>query len=433
MSVLSETGRLRKVIIHRPGPEWDLVPCGPGALTKYLIEDIFVLSKAQEEHDCLTKVLRLFLGPDNVIDFSHLLTTVCHNANTRLELIGAVTALESLGLKTVEALASLKPADLADVLVRGAVISESQHETYENIFPPLPNLMFTRDIGVSVPRGFILAHAATPTRRRETLLMRYVLRHPIFKDVKKLDIISYQNEIFWHNLRGGEAVSLEGGDLLVLNKATLFVGTGERTTETGFFLLLDLLQSAKSPIKTVIRAVLPSERASMHLDTVITAIGHQQFMVYGPVVDNLLFEVYRRPFKRSDKNVFNFSKAMQEAGFPEVQSLDCGGSYQVFRSREQWTDGANLLAIAPGVLLGYDRNKETASVLKGCGYKYFEPHEHGWQDLMDLATRFQQNGKTEEKILVGLPGSELSRARGGPRCMTMPLVRDSIVDDDESE
>lgn len=425
ISVLSEAGRLNKVVIHRPGPEWDLVPCGPGALERYLIEDIFMLPRAQEEHDCFTRVLRLFLGEENVIELADLLVEVCKDNDTRMELIGAVTALESLGLKLSDGLKTLPAEDLANVLIRGANVTTSDTATYENLFPPLPNLLFTRDIGVAMPDGFIVAHANTLARRRETLLMRYILRHPIFEGANKYDIRDYTHDIFWGHF-GAEDTALEGGDVLVVDDHTLFIGTGQRTTEAGFFALLSLLeQDEDNPITTVIRAVIPKERASMHLDTVITAVAPREFMVHQPVLDAVVFERYTRPFDMDGGDTFSFDDLKKKLKIDRFHY--CGGAHFLFGGREQWTDGANLFAIAPGILLGYDRNVETAKELKKVGYKYLEPRDKDWKEIEKLAEEFKKTGRIAEKIIIGLPGAELSRARGGPRCMTMPLMRESVA------
>ncbi len=153
IDVKSEIGALRKVLIHPPGLEWDLVPCGPKALDRYLIEDIFVLGRAREEHDCLSRILELFLGRENVLRFESLLGEACNDKQTRVEIIAAVAALESLGRETIKKLSDLSPEEVASALIRGAVIrkeDESRKSSYKNIFRPLPNLLFTRDLAWTI-------------------------------------------------------------------------------------------------------------------------------------------------------------------------------------------------------------------------------------------------------------------------------------------
>lgn len=426
--VSSDIARLQKVLVHEPGPEWDLIPCGPGVLERYLTEDIFVLSRAQEEHHVLTDVLGQFIGAQNVFEFARLLEEVLAQPANKTELIGAVTALESLGCGAAQALRDLPDKELAKALLHGAIIGnpDSGPSSYKNIFPSIPNLLFTRDLGAAIPGGFVICHAAKPARRRETLLMRFVLRYDLFKNTNILDVRDFSGKIFWADIDGGEPVSIEGGDIVILNENTLMVGTGERTTEGAFILLLDLLEKFKSPIRTVIRALIPKERASMHLDTVFTVLNENETMAYRPVIDDYEYQVYPAPYT-VDPPKTTFIKAMKAAGLAHLKCLSCGGENRLLQSREQWTDGANLFAIAPGVLIGYDRNLVTAGVLENNKYRYLQAtKKKDMREIGKIAADFKA-GNAVPPVMIGIPGAELSRARGGARCMTMPLARADLL------
>lgn len=428
LGVTSEIGVLRKVVLHLPGLEWDLVPCTPGSLASYLIEDIFSLKVAKDEHECFSKVLGHFVGKENVLEFVDLLSEVCEEKSSRLEIVASVAALESLGRRVCDQLLALDAHKLALALIRGAIIeNETDRLSYANLFAPLPNLLFTRDLGAAIPGAYIICHAAMPARRRETLLMRYVLKNVLFKDVDILDVrdgewSAKEDEIFWTELVSEEGVSIEGGDIIVLDEETLIIGTGERTTWPALMILLKKLRRTSS-IKNVIRVVLPQARATMHLDTVFTVINRQEFMIYEPVIKDADFYVYQKP-SFDEKKAVDFSDALGYAGCTNITFVQCGNGHPLFGGREQWTDGVNVFAVAPDILVGYERNTETIQALKNKGYQYL--HAGNEMDKIESAGKDFKENKLDRRIIIGLPGSELSRGRGGPRCMSMPLLRDPL-------
>lgn len=421
----SEIGFLKKILIHCPGQEWDLIPCLPGSLKHYLIEDILVLPKAQKEHRIFTNILALFIGKENVLEFKDLLTEVCTDQNNNKEIVAAIAALESLGQKTIQNLLKLSPADLAKTLICGSIIKQdSPKDSYENLFDPIPNLLFTRDIGVAIPNGFIICHAAKKARQRETLLMRYVLRHKTFTHLRIIDIRNKSNDIFWGRFAGNTKCHIEGGDVLVINENTLMIGTGERTTEFGFYTLLKTLREEGVSIKNIIRAIIPKQRGSMHLDTLLTMTNKDEFIAHEDIVQNIEFHIYKYPYKNEAKKPLKFLEALSQAAqINSPKIVKCGGENPLFQSREQWTDGANLLAIAPKILLGYSKNEETIKTLQKSGYTYLEA-QRDLAKIEDLAKQCKNNNY--DPVIIGLPGSELSRARGGPRCMSMPLIREGL-------
>lgn len=394
IEVKSEIGALRKVVVHAPGPEWDLVPCGPKVLERFLIEDIFVLREARREHDHLTRILRLFLGDENVLEFETLLEEVCSDVINKRELVSAIAVLDSLGLDTTQNLLSsdLDSRGLARALIRGAIVDVGDKGSYKNLFKPIPNLLFTRDLGAAIPGGFIICYARKEARQRETLLMRYVLRANQFEGTTIFDIRELQSELFWHDIGGGEPVCIEGGDVVVLNESTVMVGTGERTTEAGLGFLLDQLRAKHSSVGTIVRAILPEVRETMHLDTVFTVISNEEFMLHRPVIDECEFIIYQDPYEKENASrPLSFEEALKEVGLHHMDKIQCGGESELFQGREQWTDGANLFAIASGLTIGYDRNQETRKVLEQRGYRYLEAaNGNDTEEIESIARAFRR-------------------------------------------
>lgn len=448
LSVSSEIGALRKVLVHAPGPEWDFVPAVPELAQQYLIEDIFFLLDAQDEHGALRRVLGLFIGDENVLDFRDLLSSVCEHDDNRSQIVAAVAGLEFPGDEISAQLSdpdSVSAKDLATALICGAIVTEgTPKRDYKNLFPPIPNLMFTRDLGIARSGTFILGHPAKPARRREALLMRFLLKtSKLFSGGQVIDVRNLLEDAFWADMSAERTAepwrraSIEGGDVLVLDDDTLMVGTGERTTRMGLYHLMEIL--AENPDlpapKRIIRVGLPQERTSMHLDTVLTMLDRKEFMVFPPIVDEAEFFVYKHPYEeeeiRKEEKIRNatrmsFTEALEEAKIGPVEIVKCGGENFLSQNREQWTDGANMFAIGPGVVLGYDRNTETAEALKERGYRYLRWSNGDDLEKIDNAARRFRAGELEERIAIGLPGAELSRARGGARCMTLPLERDPV-------
>jgi arginine deiminase len=422
VSVTSEFHPLGQVIIHEPGYEWNLVTVEHDMPEKFLIEDVLFTDRAAADHREFTACLRHAAGPDAVLEFTDLLTDILVDRETRSDVIGAVSALEGIGIRTHDFLLSesLPPRSLADLLIAGAHKPEhADAVAYKVLFPPIPNLLFTRDLGMFFGDAVILSHPAKAVRRREGLLAQYIFRnHPLFANTEIIDIL---DDATVHGLP--EGIHLEGGDLLVLDAETLIIGSSERTTDTAINLLTRRLLN-EGRAKRVIKVTMPQDRATMHLDTVFTMIGRDDCVYYPPFFsesddhrpcDCSTYELVNgrieTVFRSAPGGLFT---SLAQLGYQFPNRIPCGGDIPHYQTREQWTDGANLFAVLPRVAFIYERNTQTIETFRRSGFAVMTPTQFVATDPARL-----------DRVLVTLSGAELSRGRGGARCMTMPFTRRS--------
>lgn len=426
----SEIGRLRKVLIHEPGLEWELVPAGLGNLQeRYLVEDLFVLETARAEYEIFKNVLATFLGGGNVFEFSEQLTKSLRKKSVRREVVAAVAAIETLGFGAITRLhTDLTPSQLAAALIRGAIIRNSDdRQRFTNLFHPLPNLIFTRDIGAMLPGALVIARAANEIRQREILLLRHIVEYgDLFQATTKIDLGDQPFRIFWHGARR-TPVSIEGGDIMVLDRNTLLIGVGQRTTEDAALTLMRRIFE-HTEISTIVLVDIPAERASMHLDTIFTRISKSEFVCFKPAFTELKMTRWLKTSKGPEeakekkKGRLFLREWLEQKLKVELKWIECGGPSKLFAHREQWSDGANLLALAPGVVVAYRRNKETTKQLMNNGYEHVRGENRS--RVQHLVS--QLDAGKHPRAIITIPDSELSKARGGPRCMAMPLLRDSL-------
>ena len=404
IKVASEIAPLKRVMLHRPGAE--LEHLAPRVLERLLFDDIPFLRSAQKEHDDFADILRTH-GVE-VVYLEDLMTDVLRSSEERKQrfvtqfiaeggaaaqryreplkdfLLG-ISDEKELVLKTMSGV-SLKElrTDRSSPLV-DLLQPESRF-----LLEPIPNLYFTRDPFAVIGRSVSLHHMYSATRQRETIYGEYILAfHPDMQTERQL---CYHRE---------DPFSIEGGDLLNLSEHVLGVGISQRTTPEAIELLAqNLFTDEASAIDTLLAFDIPGIRAFMHLDTVITQVDRDKFVIHPGILGSL--RVFRiTPGKNGGLLAEELSDSLEQIlaehlGLDRAILIKCGGNDRIASEREQWNDGSNTLCISPGTVIAYDRNYVTNSVLDKNGIEVLE-----------------------------LPSSELSRGRGGPRCMSMPLLRDS--------
>lgn len=403
--VKSEIGKLRKVLIHRPGGELEHLT--PEYLTTLLFDDIPYLKRAQVEHDSFADTLRgcgvevvylcdlvaQALDTDPYVR-RQFITEFLSNADTRIvghekelfKLLMDEPDTRTMVLRTMEGIID----DGFDFKKTNPLLNLTRTKA-GFILDPIPNLYFTRDPMASVGCGASLNHMFSVTRNRETIYMKYVFEHhPDFQNkVKKY----YDPSIPY---------SIEGGDIHNLSEDTLTIGLSERTTAQAIEVLARrIFADEESTIRNILAIDIPNMRAFMHLDTVLTQADKDVFIVHPGILHNI--KVYRVfPGAKGTIKAESLKGTLESIfcrflGLDEVRFIKCGGNNMIAAEREQWNDGSNALCVEPGTVIVYDRNTITNDILRDNGLKTLE-----------------------------IASSELSRGRGGPRCMSMPLVRDAL-------
>jgi arginine deiminase len=424
IAVHSEIGPLRTVVVHQPGREIDRMT--PSMMQDLLFDDLLHGARAREEHRRFQQVLRLFA---EVLQVQDLLEEVLADPGRREHVLGDLSTTLRLAPEIVERLAALDAEKLAAALVEGL---EQPHPeitgSIDSLFllPPIPNYYFQRDPVIPVGDRLVRGSMATPARLREPLVSGAVFEHhPRF---------ARPDGIFWfHEFRAGwgKNVSyarmrphIEGGDVLVLREDLLAIGYSERTEETTIERLAEALKKAGSAVRQIVVLAIPHERSFMHLDTVFTQASEGECLCYAPMIlaggaeeaDVYSIDLTQEEVTWTSEN--DFLSALKKRGL-DLEPIPCGGSDPIDEQREQWTDGANVFAVAPGIIVCYDRNERTADELDRHGYEIVRD-----DDL--LLGRREIDAKGGRKYAIQLSTTELARARGGPRCMTMPLVRERL-------
>jgi arginine deiminase len=371
----------------------------------------------QAEHDTFTAVLRAFLGDANVMETQQLiLEALDADGDTKLELLDLIVNYEELPKSTHDMLKDLPHEQLSEVLITG-YCTQDDHI----LFDPIPNFIFTRDIAVVVNDHVVVTKAAKEARFRENFLTRFIFwSHPVFQEMRKAGKVINLNKVdIFPPSKRGEWVSVEGGDMMILNEDYLLIGHSERTSEHGIRSLAQYLLD-RGIVNNVAQINIPHDRSCMHIDTIFTQIHHNHIVSFKPIVNEGLsssVEVLRRHGKPG------YYPSVQDFILEEINSsmrfILSGNGESPYQEREQWTDGCNLVAIRPGVALTYDRNPKTEEAFEAAGYSIL----HAYDFLKAVETGRIQPDQLQNTIIT-LPSSELSRARGGSHCMTCPIERE---------
>lgn len=394
--VYSEIGNLKTVILHRPGEEIENLT--PDYLERLLFDDIPFLKVAREEHDNFAKILQ-----NNGVEVLYLEKLAAEAVECKyVKELFLNEVIEECGIehkeqieKLKEFLKSLPTKAMVDKIMAGVRKKEVGYKEDFNEYPflmdPMPNLYFTRDPFASIGKGITLNSMRTKTRRRETIFGKYIFKyHPEFKD---------SNVPLWYDR--SHQYNIEGGDELVLSSEVLAVGHSERTDREAVLTMAKNIFEAGESFNTVLIFDIPKIRAFMHLDTVFTMIDYDKFTVHPGIEGSL--KVTAVTFDKKNKELItkdeegSLEKILSKYLNKDITLIRCGGGDKIISGREQWNDGSNTLAIAPGKVVTYERNYITNEIL----------------DKYNIT-------------VLSMASSELSRGRGGPRCMSMPIYREDL-------
>ena len=409
LHVPSEIGALKKVCLHRPGEE--LLNLPPFELERLLFDDVPFLEVAQEEHDTFAQILR-----DQGVEVLYLEKLVAEVFDTvpeaREEFLDQYIA--EAGIKGQEmpkvvreklnsitdnlefvqkTMAGLTKAEIdmplhASTTLDSLVNTDSESDL---IIDPMPNLYFTRDPFAVVGNGVCLNRMYSVTRNRETLYGKYIFKyHPDYKDVS----LYFRRDAAFHT---------EGGDVLNINEHTLAVGISQRTQAAAIDVMAqNIFWNSDSKVDRILAFDIPNNRAMMHLDTVFTQIDVDKFTIHPAIMGTLKVYELTPGTTPGDVKIKEISDTLEHiledaTGVDQIKLIPCGGGDPIAAAREQWNDGSNTLAVAPGKICVYARNTVTNDVL--------------YKEGLDLLV---------------VPSAELSRGRGGPRCMSLPFWREDL-------
>ena len=412
-NIQSEIDPIRLVITHKPGYEHEFITPsnlkekanginGPIFNPDYLLfDDLIYVEKAVKEHEELYNILHYFTD-GNCYEFIDILKVVISDNNIKNNLIDECINLEKdLYNNQIDRklLIKLEISDLIKVLLSG-------YNKNTKIFNyPIPNLIFTRDIAVCVGKTILITWSKKDVRKRENILAKYLFSYyPAFSEMNIYDFHSNHPDL-----------SIEGGDILVFDEKRICIGVSERTPIESINKLASLFFN--EGFRTIIAIELPKKRALMHLDTIFTRINNKEVLVFPPILDskhlNTIY-LYKNNNPEPKKIIKDLLTVLEDDGIKNT-FIKCGSDSKIMQEREQWTDGANAFTLSPGKIIGYDCNTYTIEELQNAGYTAITSEEY--------INDYKEFNESSEKFIITLKGSELSRGRGGPRCLTLPIFR----------
>ena len=473
ISVTSEVGTLKRLLVH--SPDSGLGKVVPSKAQDWLFEDIVHLETIRkDEYDYYTKILLYFLDPekikgklaqidskandrafykpehdsffksDKVIELQWLLAEILEDANIKTELVSSVCAIEGCTYANQKILLQYSAKELAKTFVSGTSCDK------QLLFAPIPNFIFTRDIGITINNYVLLNKPAKKARTREALLAKYIFfNHPLFADYEGniIELSDSQHSFLLPKEDDDKKVTLEGGDIMVVSEKHLLVGVSERTTSEAAVKITNTMFDMGIVEKVTIIKI-PKKRDYMHIDTIFTQVKRNVWVMLG--------NFSRKAVKHEDENaierilevkkeekikILQFHKKCPDNPISfesledllvdisktdlhcdeEVKIIFSGNNEFPYSAREQWTDSCNLLALKEGVVLGYDRNDKTTQAFKDNGFSII-----GVKDLINQLEAGTITTDTIRDTVILMPSAELSRARGGFHCMSMPLLREKI-------
>ena len=425
---------------------------------------------AKLQPDCYKPGHPDYFNSDKVLDVQQLLFTILQKNDIRRRIIAAVCAWEGISFATERRLDAIQDAAvLANVLITG-VLKSADGKSSEFVFAPLPNFIFTRDIGIVINDHILLSNAATAARERESLLMKFISFYHLFENKQEKVIeISESSDFFLLDEKEQKEykTSVEGGDVMMIAPNHLLIGCSERTTPSAIDEIIhSVFRNPKTAVEKISVIKIPKLRAIMHIDTVFTQVRKDTWVLYGKFSEQVMHDKNQQQysyylhllekqvaadyetveilrFYKPVREVYEPSKnyrqdisyvikglegllrniSIEDYGVPEdeVKIIYSGNNVFPYDEREQWTDSCNLLALKDGVVVGYDRNDETFKGFEAKGYAIIRASE--------LFKKFEAKELTPADVkntLIVLPSAELSRARGGAHCMSMPLLREKI-------
>ncbi|MEE4217548.1 MAG: arginine deiminase family protein [Xanthomonadales bacterium] len=406
----SEIGKLKAVMVHRPGREIENMT--PASAAEVLYDDILNLQLAEREHGQLTGVLRRVA---DVFEFEDLLRDTLVDGRMKGLLVDELVKLYGCE-ELAQELKDTDNALLAAQLFQGTPMRKDSLEKFlsplRHAIPPLPNAFFTRDAVMAVNRSVIIGSMAFKARFAEALLLK-----AIFKYHSKI-----QSDEFYFDgtTSSSEKITIEGGDLLVLREDLIMIGYSERTTARGIDTLMRAI-AEKGGVQNFIVVEIPKSRATIHLDMILTMVDRDSCVVFPPLVTGLhkcrAFHVHYE--QKQVKRIVEYPgvlEALRTQGL-DLKPISCGGDNELRQEREQWASGANFFAMAPGHIIGFEHNQATAEELAKNGFGIV---------TADQVISEEVSLVPGQPTLVTMQGSELARGGGGCRCMTMPLNRNPV-------
>ena len=492
LHVNSEIGKLRKIIIHHPDKGVANFP--PNKMHEILYDDIVDQKQMKTEYSHYLETLYWFLDPElikanlktlnsenrldlftpgtplymvsnNVMDVEAVLGKILENEDAKTRIVSAVGGIERLSLNTQNKLIETQPRELASTLITGITKRINKDGTTSNIqiFPPIPNQIFTRDTSVTIEDHIFITKPKERARFRERLIASYLAKYQLIpydnSSSRIIDLEAFGPEGY---PEPDEKLTIEGGDMMMIAPGHLIVGLSQRTNIAAIEALINHTFSTKLLSKVTI-VKIPNKRDFMHIDTVFTQIKKDMWVVFGPfskmgyereknsrITNSIMHDDVQTPvsifqYKRKDSANSKKTYEVDVKEFPFLEDLlsdvtthdllsksdarfvYSAGGEPLFEEREQWTDSCNFLALRDGVIIGYDRNTKTTEALKNVGFEVIR--------AADLNIKFREACSQKEGIervitgdtLILLDSYELSRARGGAHCMSQPILRDELI------